>query len=64
MPTLNHPQHTAPQAYRVLDFCQAVGIGVTTVYRMIGDGSLQSVKIRNRRLIPATEVTRLLSEAR
>jgi excisionase family DNA binding protein len=41
-----------PLAYRVNEFCRLVGLGRTTVYGLIADGTLPTVKIRGRRLIP------------
>ena len=41
-----------PLAYRVNEFCRVVGLGRTTVYGLIADGTLPTVKIRGRRLIP------------
>jgi excisionase family DNA binding protein len=39
-------------AFRVNEFCRVVGLGRTTVYALIAQNKLASVKIGNRRLIP------------
>ena len=49
-----------PLAYRVNEFCRVVGLGRTTVYGLIADGTLPSVKIRGRRLIPRDAALALL----
>jgi excisionase family DNA binding protein len=52
-----------PAAFDPDGFARHLGLGRTTVYAMVKDGRLRSVKVGRRRLIPATEVERLLSEA-
>jgi excisionase family DNA binding protein len=49
-----------PLAYRVDEFCRVVGLGRTTVYALIAQGKLASVKIGNRRLIPRAAALALL----
>jgi excisionase family DNA binding protein len=44
---------TAPRAYRIDDFCRSFGVGRTTVYALLKNGTLRSVKIGRRRLITA-----------
>jgi excisionase family DNA binding protein len=51
-----------PLAYRVNEFCRVVGLGRTSVYGLIGDGTLTTVKIRGRRLIPRDAALALLSK--
>ena len=51
-----------PLAYRVNEFCRVVGLGRTTVYGLIADGTLPDVKIRGRRLIPRDAALALLSK--
>jgi excisionase family DNA binding protein len=53
-----------PLAYRINDFAKAVGIGRTTIYRLIAEGKICPIRIAGRVLIPANEVDRLFSEAR
>lgn len=54
------PEQTPPRAYRVLDFCRAFGVSRSTVYNLINDGKLPSVRIAGRRLIPADAAEALL----
>lgn len=49
--------------YRVKDFIKAVGIGHTSVYALIKQGKIKSIKIAGRTLIPASEANRLIQEA-
>jgi excisionase family DNA binding protein len=50
-----------PLAYRVNEFCRVVGLGRTTVYGLIAEGRLATVKIGNRRLIPREAALALLA---
>ena len=34
-----------PRAYRIDDFCRSFGVGRTTVYALLKNGTLRSVKI-------------------
>lgn len=51
---------SGPRAYRVQDFCRAFGISRSTVYNLMADGRLQTVRIAGRRLIPADAAEALL----
>jgi excisionase family DNA binding protein len=43
-----------PALYNIEDTCRALGgIGRTTVFELIRSGELESVKVRERRLVPA-----------
>jgi excisionase family DNA binding protein len=57
-------QSLEPIAYRIDDFCRVMGLGRTKVYALIKNEQLRSVRVAGRTLIPASEATRLLSEAR
>jgi len=46
----------------IRDFCRSSGLGVTTVYKMLSDGRLQSVAIGKRRLIILDSWHRLLQQ--
>ena len=46
----------------VRDFCRSSGLGITTVYKMLSDGRLQSVAIGKRRLIILASWQRLLQQ--
>ena len=52
-----------PLAYRVNEFCRIVGLGKTTVYGLIAEGKLATVKIGGRRLIPREAALALLAAA-
>jgi excisionase family DNA binding protein len=52
----------APLAYRVAQFCKAVGLGKTKFYELVRDGKIKTVVIGGRRLIPADEAQRLVRE--
>lgn len=49
-------QHGARIAFSVAETAEATGLGRTTVYQLIRDGRLRSVKIGNRRLVRASDV--------
>ena len=57
------PTNLEPLAYRIEDFCRVVGLGRTTVYALISDRKLDTVKIGNRRLIPRHAALAMLAEA-
>ncbi len=59
--TINIPSER-PLAFRVDDFCRKIGIGRTTFYELIKEKKIKTVIIGGRRLVPATEADRLLSE--
>jgi excisionase family DNA binding protein len=48
-------------AFRVPEFCRAIGIGRTTFYKMVKEGLIDTVKIGGMRLVPWTAVERLLA---
>jgi predicted site-specific integrase-resolvase len=62
-----HPETTfayeKPLAYRVNSFCRAIGISRTSFYELVKQGKINTVVIAGRRLVPASEADRLLSEA-
>lgn len=47
-------------AYSVDQTCIALGVSKPTVYKLIEQGRLRTVSVGRRRLIPATELARLL----
>jgi len=49
------------RAYRIKDFCTAYGLSRTTVYKLIADGTLKTVRIGGRRLVPVDAAEALLS---
>jgi excisionase family DNA binding protein len=56
------PVETNRLAFRVQPFCKSIGIGRTKFYELVRDGKIKTVVIGGRRLVPATEAARLLSE--
>ena len=51
------------RAYRINDFCRAYGFSRTTVYKMIADGTLHTVLVGGRRLVPRDAAEALLNES-
>ena len=49
-------------AYRINEACTSIGIGRSSLYNMIRDGRVKSVKIAGRTLILRSEIERLLRE--
>lgn len=50
-------------AYGPDDAALRLGLGRTTTYRLIREGSLRSIKVGRRRLVPAEEIRRFLASA-
>lgn len=50
-------------AWRVGEFCTAVGISRSHLYALIKRGEIRTVSLGGRRLIPDSERARLLGEA-
>jgi excisionase family DNA binding protein len=51
-----------PDAYTVNASCWKLSVSRSTLYQLIAAGTLRSVKIRGRRMIPTTELKRLVAE--
>ena len=49
-------------AFRVLPFCDSVGIGRTKFYELMAAGKIRTITVGGRRLIPAEEARRLVRE--
>jgi excisionase family DNA binding protein len=56
-----NPDGDLPLAYRVKDFCSRIGISASTFWKLVSRGEIRVVRIGGRTLVPASEVTRLLS---
>jgi hypothetical protein len=57
---------TAPDSVDLLSpaaFARRSGLGRSTVYLAIADGSVRSIKVRGRRLLPSSELARLAAAA-
>lgn len=50
------------RAYRVQDFCKAFGLSRSTVYLLMAEGKLRSVRVAGRRLIPADAAEALIRQ--
>jgi excisionase family DNA binding protein len=50
------------RAYRINDFCRAFGLGRTKVYELIADGTLHTVLVGGRRLVPRDAGEALLKQ--
>ena len=50
------------RAFKVGDFCDTFGPGKSTIYRLMREGKIRTVKVGGSRLIPASEGERLLIE--
>lgn len=49
-----------PLAYSPKDAARVTGLGLTTIYRLINDGTLDRRKVGSRSLVTASSVRRLL----
>ena len=47
-------------AYSISDAAKALGIGRTTIYRLINDGTIQTFTIRGMRRVGSDELNRLI----
>lgn len=56
------PENVQKLALRIGDAAAALSISRSSIYNMIRDGRLKSVKIAGRTLILRSEIERLLSE--
>jgi excisionase family DNA binding protein len=52
---------TAPErfAYRIPDACIALGIGRTSLYKLVEQKELRLIRIAGRALVPRSEIERL-----
>jgi hypothetical protein len=58
------PERTGRKlAWRVNQFCDAIGISRTSFYELVKQNKIKTVVIAGRRLVPDSEAQRLLSEA-
>lgn len=55
--------HETRLALRVNDACVALGVSRSTLYQLISDGKIRTAMIAGRRVIPMSELTRLLNES-
>jgi excisionase family DNA binding protein len=52
-----------PITVTIADAKKATGLGVTTLYSLIGEGKLETVKIGRRTLVKTKSIRALLGEA-
>ncbi|WP_291432370.1 helix-turn-helix domain-containing protein [Deinococcus sp.] len=57
----NTPRHEGGSAYRPADLQPLLGLGRSTVYKLLRSGELRSVRAGRRILIPADAVTDFLA---
>ena len=50
-----------PLAHSIKETGELINLSRTSVYKLIADGTLRTIKLRNRRLVPATEINRILN---
>ena len=50
-----------PLAHSIKKTGELINLSRTSVYKLIADGTLRTIKLRNRRLVPATEINRILN---
>jgi excisionase family DNA binding protein len=50
------------RALRINDAAAAYGVGRSTIYKLIGEGKLATVKVAGRRLVPCDNMEALLRE--
>ena len=50
------------RAWQVSEFCEAHRISRTTVYKLMSQGKLETIRVAGRRLIPAASADALLEE--
>ena len=57
----NTPQHVGhPAAYKPLELVPVLGLGRSTIYRLLRAGTIRSVKAGRRTVIPAEAVAEFL----
>jgi len=52
-----------PRSIGINDFCAAIGVSRSFAYGLINRNEIKTIHLGRRRLIPMTEVDRLISEA-
>jgi excisionase family DNA binding protein len=56
--------HQSPLLLSVLDACQRLGVGKWTLYQLMHQGLLPSVKIRSRRFVAGADLDELVERLR
>lgn len=55
------PQEVERQGYNVGEAARIIGVGRTTMHKMLNQGRIRPVKIGARTVIPKSEIERLLN---
>jgi excisionase family DNA binding protein len=55
--------HVEPITTTIAGTKAATGLGVTTIYKLIGEGRLETTKVGNRTLVKIASIKALLGEA-
>jgi excisionase family DNA binding protein len=59
-------QHAIPpvaiRAFSIKETARACGLSRTTIYRLIADGRLRTIKVASRRLVPVETIDALMNE--
>ena len=50
------------QLLSLADTCQATGLGITVVKRLVADGEIDSIKVGRRRLVLAQGIERFIAQ--
>ncbi len=52
------------RALTIKDFCQRIGVSPATAYNLMARGDLKTFTVGKRRLVPVSELKRLIAGAR
>lgn len=55
-------QAAAPLAHPISDAARMLGIGRTKLYELVDEGALRTIRLGSRRLVPDSELRRLIDE--
>lgn len=58
----NKPDSRERQAWRVREFCEALGISNSTFWKYVAAGRIHIIRVGRRVLVPAAEATRITAE--
>ena len=62
-PRLAGPNRCEPIALRINDAARVSGLGRTSIYALIKDGKLKTVKVAGRRLVPMSALRELIEQS-
>jgi excisionase family DNA binding protein len=58
---MQHPNEP-PLAHQIPAACHRVGLGRTTMYELIKQGRIRTIKVGTRTLVPESELQRFIAE--